>query len=64
MEAERKTIRRHLLNLIDCGYEIEYSESVRMVPNPKTGVPEESYLWSSGPTSIWYATSPTPSCVC
>lgn len=46
MEAERKTIRRHLLNLIDCGYEIEYSESVRMVPNPKTGVPEESYLWS------------------
>lgn len=46
IEAERKTIRRHLLNLIDCGYEIEYSESVRMVPNPKTGVPEESYLWS------------------
>ncbi len=46
MEAERKTIRRHLLNLIDCGYEIEYSESVRMVPNPKTGVSEESYLWS------------------
>lgn len=46
MAAERKTIRRHLLNLIDCGYEIEYSESVRMVPNPKTGVPEESYLWS------------------
>lgn len=46
MNAERKTIRRHLLNLIDCGYEIEYSESVRMVPNPKTGVPEESYLWS------------------
>ncbi|MBQ6280676.1 MAG: WYL domain-containing protein, partial [Oscillospiraceae bacterium] len=23
MEAERKTIRRNLLNLIDCGYEIE-----------------------------------------
>ena len=46
MEAERKTIRRHLLNLIDCGYEIEHSESVRMVSNPKTGVPEESYLWS------------------
>ena len=46
MAAERKTIRRHLLNLVDCGYEIEYSESVRMVPNHKTGVPEESYLWS------------------
>ena len=44
MEAERKTIRRHLLNLIDCGYEIEYSESVRMVPNRKTGELEESYL--------------------
>ena len=46
MVTERKTIRRHLMNLIDCGYEIEYSESVRMVLNPKTGVPEESYLWS------------------
>ena len=46
MTAERKTIRRHLLNLIDCGYEIEYSESVRMVPNRKTGKLEESYLWS------------------
>ncbi|MBQ6430390.1 MAG: WYL domain-containing protein [Oscillospiraceae bacterium] len=46
MTAERKTIRRHLLNLIDCGYEIEYSESVRMVPNRKAGELEESYLWS------------------
>lgn len=46
MEVERKTIRRHLLNLIDCGYEIEYSESIRMVPNRKTGELEESYLWS------------------
>ena len=46
MEAERKTIRRNLLNLIDCGYEIESSESVRMVPNRKTGELEESYLWS------------------
>ena len=44
--ADRKAIRRNILNLMDCGYNIEYSESVRMVPNPKTGLPEESYLWS------------------
>lgn len=46
MTADRKAIRRNILNLIDCGYNIEYSESIRMVPNPKTGQPEESYLWS------------------
>ncbi len=46
MSVERKDIRRNLLNLMDCGYEIEYSESIRMVPNPRTGEPEESYLWS------------------
>lgn len=46
MTADRKAIRRTILNLMDCGYNIEYSESIRMVPNPKTGVPEESYLWS------------------
>ena len=46
MKADRKTIRRNLLNLIDCGYEIEYTESVRMVPNRLTGKPEESYIWS------------------
>lgn len=46
MQAERKAIRRNLLNLIDFGYEIEYSESVRMVPNPRTGELEESYVLS------------------
>lgn len=46
MSVERKAIRRNILNLMDCGYEIEYSESVRMVPNRATGEPEESYLWS------------------
>ena len=46
MSVERKAVRRNLLNLMDCGFEIEYSESVRMVPNPKTGESEESYLWS------------------
>ena len=46
MTVERKSIRRNILNLMECGYEIECSESVRMVPNRKTGEMEESYLWS------------------
>ena len=46
MSIERKSVRRNILNLMECGYEIEYSESVRMVPNKKTGEPEESYIWS------------------
>ncbi len=46
MTADRKAIRRNILNLIDCGYDIEYSESIRMMPNKKTGKPEETYLWS------------------
>ena len=46
MTAERKAIRRNIMNLIDFGYEIEYSESVRMVPNSKTGELEESYVMS------------------
>lgn len=46
MTADRKSIRRNILNLMDCGYPIEYSESVRMTPNSKTGEPEESYIWS------------------
>ncbi|MBQ7661630.1 MAG: WYL domain-containing protein [Clostridia bacterium] len=46
MTVERKTIRRNILNLMDCGYEIEYSESVRMVPNSKIGELEESYIWT------------------
>ena len=46
MDADRKTVKRNILNLIDFGYELEYSESVRMVPNPKTGELEESYVLS------------------
>ena len=46
MQVERKAIRRNILSLMECGYEIEYSESVRMVPNRVTGEPEESYIWS------------------
>lgn len=46
MAADRKAIRRSLLDLINCGYQIEYSEAIRMAPNPKTGQLEESYIWS------------------
>ena len=46
MNADRKSVKRNLMDLIDFGYEIEYSESVRMVPNPKTGELEESYILS------------------
>ena len=58
MKADRKSIRRNIMNLMDCGYEIEYSESIRMVPvkdktgkpvfDPKTGekVMEENSIWS------------------
>lgn len=46
MPADRKAVRRNLMNLIDSGYNIEYSESVRMIPNSKTGELEESYILS------------------
>ena len=39
MKADRKAIRRNLMNLMDCGYEIEYSETIRKIPviDKKTG---------------------------
>ncbi len=46
MTVERKSIRRNILSLMECGYEIEYSEAVRMMPNRQTGEMEESYIWS------------------
>lgn len=46
MTIDRKAIRRNILNLMDCGYNIEYTETIRMVPNAKTGEVEESYIWS------------------
>lgn len=33
MKAERKAIKRNLMNLIDSGYDIEYSESIRINKN-------------------------------
>ena len=46
MKAERKAVRRNIQNLIDMGYEIEYSEAIRMVPNPKTKELEENTITS------------------
>ncbi len=58
MEADRKSIRRNIMNLIDFGYEIEYTEKVRNIPvktkSDKTAsdtvngekITEESYIWT------------------
>ena len=46
MTIERKSVRRNILSLIECGYDIEFNETVRMVPNRRTGEMEESYVWS------------------
>ncbi len=46
MTADRKAVRRNLLNLMDCGYNIEYSETIRMMPNKRTGEMEENEIWS------------------
>ncbi|MBQ6162955.1 MAG: WYL domain-containing protein [Clostridia bacterium] len=46
MTVDRKAVRRNLTNLLEAGYEIEYSESIRMVPNKKTGELEESVVTS------------------
>ncbi len=46
MEIDRKTVRRNILDLMDCGYDIEYEESVRLIPNSHTGETEETYVWS------------------
>lgn len=47
MTVDQKAVKRNLMNLIDFGYEIEYSESVRMAPNRPTGKLKESYLLSN-----------------
>ena len=42
MVVERKAIKRNLMDLIDFGYNIKYTETSRLVPNTKTGEFEES----------------------
>ncbi|MCR4770968.1 MAG: WYL domain-containing protein [Oscillospiraceae bacterium] len=46
MTVERRSIKRNIESLIECGYDIEYSETVRMTPDRRTGKPEESCVWS------------------
>lgn len=55
MTVDRKAVHRDLMNLADrysekhtyCDpYYIEHSETIRMMPNPKTGELEETYIWS------------------
>lgn len=46
MKAERKSIKRNLMDLIEFGYNIEYSETVRSITNSKTGEKEDSLILS------------------
>jgi len=43
MKADRKSIKRNLMELIDFGYDINFNEVVRMIPG-KDGDMEESYV--------------------
>ena len=45
MKVDRRAVKRNLMNLIEFGYNIEYSESIRMVKN-KDGTEEETSLLS------------------
>ena len=45
MSADRKSVKRNITSLMEMGYEINFSEALRMFPN-KDGVLEESYILS------------------
>lgn len=45
MKADRKSVKRNITSLLDMGYPIEFTETLRMYPN-KDGVMEESYILS------------------
>ena len=45
MVVDRKSIKRNITNLIDYGYDINYTETKRMYKNKK-GDDEESYILS------------------
>lgn len=45
MTADRKSVKRNITSLMEMGYEINFSEDLRMFPN-KDGVLEESYILS------------------
>ncbi len=44
MKADRKSVSRNLTDLMDAGYSINYSQTVRMMPNKKTGEAEENVM--------------------
>lgn len=46
MTADRKSVRRNVLELIEFGYNIEYSETARTVKDAKTGEAVETYILS------------------
>lgn len=46
MTVGRKAIKRNLMDLVEFGCDIEYTETVRQVPNPKTGELEENVILS------------------
>ena len=46
MKAGRRAVRRNILDLETLGYNIEYTETKRMTPDPKTGELEETYILS------------------
>ncbi len=46
MSADRKSIKRNLMDLIECGYEIGFSETSRTGKNRKTGKEEENVIYS------------------
>ena len=45
MAADRKSVKRNITSLMEMGYEINFSEALRMFPN-KDGILEESYILS------------------
>ena len=45
MTADRKSVKRNIANLMELGYNINFSESLRMIPG-KNGELEESYILS------------------
>ena len=46
MTADRKSVRRNLGTLMEMGWPIEYSEAIRMTPNPRTGELDETTVIS------------------
>ena len=45
LKADRKSVKRNITSLLEMGYPIEFSETLRMYPN-KDGEMEESYILS------------------